>query len=122
MEASTPFASPRRAPVQGKRKASPIPIRPREARGITEKTQWGPWGALRAQVRRTKCGAALWAGSGRGIAGGFDKGDAGVVGGGVRKEKRKDESEDEAGSMDSIGSVGAFGWRSFSGTGHGLAG
>ena len=67
--------------AQGKRKASPIPIRPRKARGITEKTQWGPWGALRAQVRRTKCGAALRAGSGRGIAGGFDKGDAGVVGG-----------------------------------------
>ncbi len=41
----------------------------------------GAWGALRAQVRRTKCGAALRAGSGRGIAGGFDKGDAGVVGG-----------------------------------------
>ncbi len=33
-----------RALAQGKRKASPIPIRPRKVRGIAGKTQWGTWG------------------------------------------------------------------------------
>ena len=48
------------------------------------------WGQ-KDEGRRTKCGAALRAGSGRDIGGGFDKGDAGVVGGEKRKEWRKNE-------------------------------
>ena len=67
--------------AQGKRKASPSQSTQGKLGGLRKKRNGGPWGALRAQVRRTKCGAALRAGSGRGIAGGFDKGDAGVVGG-----------------------------------------
>ena len=38
------------------------------------------WGQ-KDEGRRKTGGAALRAGSGRGVAGGFDKGDAGVVGG-----------------------------------------
>ncbi len=76
MDASTPFASPRRAPVQGERKGRPVPIRPRKARGITDKMQWGPWGqnaqcVMHNAQRGVDRGIAknAKAGGGRGVGG-----------------------------------------------------